>query len=98
MKYAYDETYSDTFIQNRFVKDFALKFLRAPSGKPKDEIEFKFGRGKLSTDPDRVSITQGVVEQSIQISLLGSVGATVTDYLTVFVRSVEGLYGDVFTG
>ena len=97
VKYAYDETYSNTFIQNRFVEDFALKFLRAPSGMPKDETEFKFGRGKLSTDPDRVSISQGVVEQSIEISLLGSAGATVTDYLTVFVRSVEGLYGDVFT-
>ena len=98
VKYAYDETYSDTFIQNRFVKDFALKFLRAPSGKPKDETEFRFGRGKLSTDPDRVSISQGVVEQSIEISLLGSEGATVTDYLTLFVRSSEGLYGDVFVG
>ena len=96
MKCAYDETYSNTFIQNRFVENFALKFLRAPSGKPKDEMEFKFGRGKLSTDPDRVSITQSVVEQSIEISLLGSAGATVTDYLTLFVRSAEGLYGDVF--
>lgn len=96
VKYVYDETYSDTFIQNRFVEDFSLKFLRAPSGKPKDETEFRFGRGKLSTDPDRVSISQSVVEQSIEISLLGSVGATVTDYLTVLVRSNEGLYGDVF--
>ena len=71
VKYAYDETYSDTFIQNRFVEDFALKCLRAPSGKAKDEMEFRFGRGKLSTDPDRVSISQGVVEQSIEISLSG---------------------------
>ena len=97
VKYEYNETYSNTFIQNRFLEDFALKFLRAPSGKPKDETEFKFGRGKLSTDPDRVSITQGVVEQNIEISLLGSAGATVTDYLTVLVRSTEGLYGNVFT-
>ena len=89
VKYAYSETYSDTFIQNRFVEDFSLKCLRAPSGKPKDEMEFRFGRGKLSTDPDRVSVTQGVVEQSIEISLLGSEGATVADYLTLFVRSVE---------
>lgn len=96
VKYAYGETYSDTFIQNRFVEDFALKFLRAPSGKPKDEMEFKFGRGKLSTDPDRVSISQGVVEQNIEISLLGSEGATVADYLTLFIRSTEGLYGSVF--
>lgn len=92
VKYAYDETYSDTFIQNRFVEDFSLKCLRAPSGKPKDEMEFRFGRGKLSADPDRVSVTQGVVEQSIEISLLGSEGATVADYLTLFIRSVEGMY------
>ena len=92
VKYAYDETYSDTFIQNRFVENFALKCLRAPSGKAKDEMEFRFGRGKLSTDPDRVSISQGVVEQSIEISLLGSEGATVADYLTLFIRSVEDLY------
>lgn len=96
VKYAYDESYSDTFIQNRFVEDFSLKCLRAPSGKPKDEMEFRFGRGKLSADPDRVSVTQGVVEQTIEISLLGSEGATVADYLTLFVRSSEGLYGDVF--
>lgn len=94
VKYAYDESYSDTFIQNRFVEDFSLKCLRAPSGKPKDEMEFRFGRGKLSADPDRVSVTQGVVEQSIEISLLGSEGATVADYLTLFIRSVEpGLSG-----
>ena len=92
VKYAYDETYSDTFIQNRFVENFALKCLRAPSGKAKDEMEFRFGRGKLSTDPDRVSISQGVVEQSIEISLLGSEGATGADYLTLFIRSVEDLY------
>ena len=92
VKYVYDETYSDTFIQNRFVEDFSLKCLRAPSGKAKDEMEFRFGRGKLSTDPDRVSISQGVVEQSIEISLLGSEGAIVADYLTLFIRSVEGLY------
>lgn len=98
VKYVYDETYSDTFIQNRFLENFLLKFLRAPSGKAKDEMEFRFGRGKLSTDPDRVSITQGVVEQNIEISLLGSEGATVTDYLTLFVRSSEGLYGEVFVG
>ena len=98
VKYAYDESYSDTFIQNRFLENFLLKFLRAPSGKPKDEMEFRFGRGKLSADPDRVSITQGVVEQNIEISLLGSEGATVADYLTLFVRSSEGLYGDVFVG
>lgn len=91
MKYAYDETYSDTFIQNRYVENFALKCLRAPSGKAKDEMEFRFGRGKLSTDPDRVSISQGVIEQSIEISLLGSEGATVADYLTLFIRSVEGM-------
>ena len=91
VKYAYDETYSDTFIQNRFVEDFSLKCLRAPSGKAKDEMEFRFGRGKLSTDPDRVSISQGVVEQTIEISLLGSEGATVADYLTLFIRSVEGM-------
>ena len=96
VKYAYDESYSDTFIQNRFVEDFSLKCLRAPSGKPKDEMEFRFGRGKLSADPDRVSVTQGVVEQTIEISLLGSEGATVADYLTLFVRSSEGLYGAVF--
>lgn len=98
VKYSYDETYSDTFIQNRFLENFLLKFLRTPSGKPKDELEFRFGRGKLSADPDRVSVTQGVVEQSIEISLLGSEGATVVDYLTLFVRSSEGLYGDVFGG
>lgn len=98
VKYSYDETYSETFIQNRFLEDFSLKFLRAPSGKPKDETEFSFGRGKLSADPDRVSVTQGVVEQNIEISLLGSEGATVADYLTLFVRSSEGLYGDVFSG
>ena len=91
VKYAYDETYSDTFIQNRFVENFALKCLRAPSGKAKDEMEFRFGRGKLSTDPDRVSISQGVVEQTIEISLLASEGATVADYLTLFIRSVEGM-------
>lgn len=96
VKYAYDESYSDTFIQNRFVEDFSLKCLRAPSGKPKDEMEFRFGRGKLSADPDRVSVTQGVVEQNIEVSLLGSEGATVADYLTLFVRSSEGLYGAVF--
>lgn len=96
VKYAYDESYSDTFIQNRFVEDFSLKCLRAPSGKPKDEMEFRFGRGKLSADPDRVSVTQGVVEQTIEVSLLGSEGATVADYLTLFVRSSEGLYGAVF--
>ena len=92
VKYAYDETYSDTFIQNRFVENFALKCLRAPSGKAKDEMEFRFGRGKLSTDPDRVSISQGVVEQSIEISLLGSEGATVADYLKLFIRNTEGIY------
>lgn len=91
VKYSYSENYSDIFIQNRFVKDFSLKCLRAPSGKPKDEMELTFGRGKLSTDPDRVSITQGVVEQSIEISLLGSQGATVVDYLTLFIRNTEGL-------
>lgn len=73
-----------------------MKFLRSPSEKPKDEMEFKFGHGKLSTDPDRDSFTQGVVEQNIEISLLGSEGTTVTDYLTLFIRSTEGLYGDVF--
>ena len=97
VKYAYDESYSDTFIQNRFLENFLLKFLRAPSGKSKDELEFRFGRGKLSADPDRMSVTQGVVEQNIEISLLGSEGATVADYLTLFVRSSEGLYGDVFS-
>lgn len=98
VKYAYDETYSETFIQNRYLDNFLLKFLRAPSGKPKDEMEFRFGRGKLSADPDRVSVTQGVVEQNIEISLLGSKGATVSDYLTLFIRSTESLYGDVFGG
>ena len=92
VKYAYDETYSDTFIQNRFVKDFSLKCLRAQSGRAKDEMEFRFGRGKLSADPDRMSVDQGVVEQPIEISLLGSEGATMADYLTLFIRSVEGLY------
>lgn len=98
VKYAYDESYSDTFIQNRFIENFSLKCLRAPSGKPKDEMEFRFGRCKLSADPDRVSISQGVVEQNIEISLLGSEGATAADYLTLFIRSREGLYGEVFGG
>ena len=97
VKYAYNETFTDTFIQNRFVEDFSLKLLRAPSGKPKDETEFKFGRGKLSADPDRMSVSQGVVEQPIEISLLGSEGATKADYLSVILRSLEGLYGSVFT-
>ena len=96
VKYQYNETFTDTFIQNRFVKDFSLKFLRAPSGLAKDETEFKFGRGKLSADPDRVSVNQGVVEQPIEIALLGSAGATTTDYLTLLVRSRESKYATPF--
>ena len=96
VKYEYDESFTEDYVQSIAVDDFSLSFSRFPSGQPYTRMFFEFGRGKVAATPGK-AIGQGVIEQDIEIILLGTKGAVVPDYLKLVLWGTEDLYGSRFT-